>query len=178
MRTRLVTKTLLAGSMVLVAIGFPARGEAGCRTPESACEYWPPLIPIVDGMDCRTATSSCEGYDCVMGAEGDAVFVSSSDDEEDLLLDDSDLYTTRWLVRHEGELQNISCEDTIEQPQQGSFLIMPDTKHCVVGRPVGDVYYLEFFASYPEIGCHGWAECRCVEEESEAPPQRPHGRGR
>jgi len=171
MRSRPVSKVVFAGS-ILAALSLPGRGEADCPTPEFLCWYYPPIIPIVEGMACTATGANCQDDDCVAGVDAEAVFVSSSTDEEDLLLDDSDLYTTRWLVRHEDEMVNLSCAEAIEHPH-GSFLIMPEQKHCAVALPVGDLYYLEFFASSPDGECHGWGECRC--EEVDDPPQKLRG---
>jgi hypothetical protein len=111
-------------------------------------------------LSCPTPTAWCEDEECVMGALGEENMISSSDDEEDLL-DPADGVTTRWLVRHEGVMANISCEEIIDHPH-GTFVIMPEVRHCAVSLDTGDRLYLEFIAS--SSTCHGWTECECDPE--------------
>jgi len=146
----------------LIAFSFFAYANTGlgaCNDPEIMCTYIAPgLIP---GASSCLVTGFCEGEDCMHGARGDYILVSSSDDPEDVIYDG---YTTRWLARHPGVMQNLGlgpfdCE--LIDHRHGSFVILPEASHCATMLSVGpDDVYVEFFASIPDW-CHGWAECRC-----------------
>ena len=82
---------------------------AECPDPEWSCEYWPPFL----GLNCPILVNYCIGEECMEGARGNEIFVSPSDDKEDLL-DGYEEYTNRWLVRHEGIMINISCGELLD----------------------------------------------------------------
>ncbi len=70
-------------------------------------------------------------------------------------------YTNRWLVRHQGEMMNVSCDPLIDH-RFGNFVIMPEKRHCATIIVIDDRVYFEFFGSNPATACHAWGECKCT----------------
>ena len=130
-----------------------------CADPEVVCGERAPLV--VPGATCFV-TALCYDEDCMLGARGDYILVSASDDPEDEIYDG---YTIRWLARHPGVMQTVDALGPlncglIDHPH-GSFIILPEALHCATKLSVGpDDVYVEFFASIPGV-CHAWGECRC-----------------
>lgn len=147
-------KSLVRCVFVLVSLALANIALAACPPPDFACLYLPPAV----GMTCPTVTGYCEGEDCMMGARGDDILVSASDDPEDVIYDG---YTIRWLARHPGLMANINCGALIDH-RHGTFIILPEQLHCVSVLTDGDEVHLEFFASTAfTTACTGWVECLC-----------------
>jgi len=154
------TKRMKSLLKCLLAISFFASANtalAACPTPQAACAFFPPFI----GMYCPTATAYCVGEDCMMGARGDYILVSASDDPEDVIYDG---YTSRWLVRHPGLMANVTCGLLLDHPH-GSFVVLPEKLQCSTLFTNGSDVYVELFMSNPFMECNAWLECLC-----ETPP--------
>ena len=123
--------------------------EQGCPTAEYVCETY------TNGA-CEVS-AGCEGSDCYTFYRGAEISVISLGDPEDG-------FTVDWLARHPGGASLTGfvgrpCEVT---PITSSFskTEIPEN-HCSAELITNKHYYLEFFASNPVSGCHGWVECQC-----------------
>jgi len=147
----LVANWVLVGAMV-VAVGVPARGEAACPTAQDVCDIYAPFL----GFDCPTPTAFAAGDDWTVGVRAGEVVLSST------------AGAGVFEASHEGTLATLpfpAIECGLIEEEGRTLLNIPAEGHCAVSLETRHHYYLWFLSDIE--ACHGWTECRCVDDDDD-----------